>query len=183
MMADYDNLRQQYHALITRMHEIFDGVDESVAFTRPVPGRWSMAECIAHLNVTGAPYLERLTHVHEQGNREDLPRRKPTKHPGFFVRRIIWSLEPPYRMKVKTFTQFEPQEGSGLEQTLRTFERQQHDFLTLIDAFTHDGVPRLRVQSPAQPLLRLYADDWMLFLAAHARRHLWQAERVHHECE
>ena len=172
-------LREQYHGLLTHVTRVFDGIDETLASTRPIPGRWSMAECIAHLNVTGAPYLERLDMAMAEGpGRHARHMKMPGIVNGLFIR---W-LEPPYRMKVKTFTQFEPQGNTGLDETLRTFERQQHDFLQLIDRLEQDGVPRRRITSPVQPLLRMHADSWLHFLAAHARRHLWQAEQVQREC-
>jgi hypothetical protein len=180
-MPDVSDLRHQYQELISREHEVFRGVDEEIASQRPIPGRWSMAECVAHLNITGEPYLESLTSVMDEAERRDAPRRL-TRRQGLFARWLTQTLEPPYRLRVKTFTRFEPQAGAGLAQTLNMFEKQQQHFLALIDRMQQQGVPRMRVASPVQPLLRLHADDWLLFLAAHARRHLWQAERVHTEC-
>ncbi len=180
-MSDVSAIRQQYQALITREHEVFEGVDEELAAQRPSPGRWSMAECIAHLNVTGDPYLESLTSMMDDAERRQTPRRR-AHGPGVFARWLTRTLEPPYRLRVKTFTRFEPQAGAGLTQTLSMFEKQQQSFLGLIERMERQGVPRMRVASPVQPLLRLHADDWLRFLAAHARRHLWQAEQVHAEC-
>lgn len=180
-MTDCSDLRRQYQDLIDRMQQVFRGVDEDLATQRPIPGRWSMAECIAHLNITGEPYLESLGALMDEAERRDFPRRH--RHgQGFIARWITQTLEPPYRLRVKTFTRFEPQAGAGVEQTLTMFEKQQQHFLALIDRMERQGVPRRRVSSPVQPLLRLYADDWLRFLAAHARRHLWQAEQVHGEC-
>ncbi|MDT8322572.1 MAG: DinB family protein [Bacteroidota bacterium] len=180
-MSDLTDLRLQYHALIMRAQDVFRDVNEDVASQRPIPGRWSMAECVAHLNITGEPYLEHLAEVMNEAERRDVPRRR-THRPGAIARWLTRTLEPPYRLRVKTFTRFEPQAGAGLVQTLNMFEKQQQQFVALIDRMQEQGVPLIRVASPVQPLLRLFPDDWLRFLAAHARRHLWQAEQVHGEC-
>ncbi len=179
-MYDLNNLRQQYNDLIVRSQDVFSGMSEEQASQRPIPGRWSMAECVAHLNVTGEPYLERLASVMDAAERDGTARRR-TPGPGIFAHWISRTLEPPYRLKMKTMTRFEPQAGAGLTQTLGMFEKQQNAFLGLIDRMEQQGIPRLRIPSPVQPLLRMYTDDWLHFLAAHARRHLWQASQVHTE--
>jgi hypothetical protein len=36
----------------------------------------------------------------------------------------------------------------------------------------------VKVRSVLNPRLKLSLGDWFQFMAAHARRHLWQADRV-----
>jgi uncharacterized damage-inducible protein DinB len=179
-MSNLKDLRNEYSDLIIRAHTVFQNVDERMAAQRPGTGRWSMAECVAHLNVTGPPYLENITLTLKHGEKNSSAPRHSTR-PGFFAAYLTRFLEPPYRLKMKTMTRYEPQHGAGLDETLHTFDTQQREFIGLIDAMQLQGVPRTRIPSPVQPILRLRADDWLRFLAAHGRRHLWQAEQVRRE--
>ena len=179
-MPKLAELRNEYNDLILRAHTIFQDIDEQTAAQRPGSGRWSMAECIAHLNVTGPPYLESIERTLRE-NPQEASNPSHATRPGVFAAFLTRVLEPPYRMKMKTMTRYEPQHGAGLDETLHTFDTQHREFIELIDEMVRRGVPRKRIPSPVQPMLRLRADDWLRFLAAHARRHLWQAEQVRKE--
>lgn len=179
-MTKLAELRNEYNDLILRAHVVFQNVDEHLAAQRPGSGRWSMAECVAHLNVTDPPYLESIAQRLKE-DQKNAPSPRHATRPGVFAALLTRFLEPPYRMKMKTMTRYEPQHGAGLDETLHTFDTQHREFIGLIDEMERHGVPRARIPSPVQPMLRLRADDWMRFLAAHARRHLWQAEQVRQE--
>jgi hypothetical protein len=87
-------------------------------------------------------------------------------------------IEPPPKRRFRAPNAFAPKTGKGLGEAVPEFmtwqdEIQQH----LVRAKGLD-LWRTKLWSPAVPLLRFSLGETFAILAAHERRHLWQAERV-----
>ncbi len=57
----------EFDAAQARLHRLVGIAPEQSWSRRVEPGRWSMAECVAHLNLTAAAYLPLLHAALERG--------------------------------------------------------------------------------------------------------------------
>jgi DinB family protein len=144
---------------------------------RPAPKRWSVAECLDHLN-TIRKVLPAIDRTIEEAARRGLRSPGPFRY-GWFARLSVRSMEPPPRFRMRTFRMLLPRETSlHADDVLR-------EFLDVRDLLAErvrraDGVDLKRaiVVSPVTRLFRLPLGAYFAFLLGHDRRHLWQARRV-----
>jgi hypothetical protein len=90
----------------------------------------------------------------------------------------VWSLEPPARLRLRAPGHFQPVALPLPERVLDTFLATRPVLLRRLEAL--DGLPldALKVPSPADPRFRYSVWSLVNVIAAHERRHLWQAERL-----
>jgi hypothetical protein len=70
-----------------------------------------------------------------------------------------------------------PDPGPPAE-VLAEFAKLQGELVRLLRRAHGLDLARVKVPSPVTSLLRLSLGQWFHFLAAHERRHLWQAEQI-----
>lgn len=145
---------------------------------RPDGGRgWSVAQCLDHVTVLNAGYGRAMLAAMEEAERRGWRRRGPL-HPGPIGRWFIRSQEPPVRRKLKTPGKVQPPPDRARERVLREF-REAHDGLRRVarEAARHDA-NRATFANPVVGFIRMKVATGLLALAAHDRRHLWQAGQV-----
>ena len=79
MHLQIQDVLAELKAARARLHGLVGAVPESTWQLRPDPARWSMAECVEHLNLTAQAYLPLLRAALERGRaagaRSNGPRR------------------------------------------------------------------------------------------------------------
>jgi hypothetical protein len=170
-------IADEFTAASTRLQRLVQTVPAAEWPRRPAPGRWSVSECVAHLNLTSKAYLPLL--------RDGLARaraigaRAPRRYRRGFVGWLLWKATgPPVRARVRTSAPFLPEVPTDVAALVAEFDRLQHEQLgCLRDA---DGLPidRVRVVSAFNPRVSYNLYSAFAILARHQHRHLWQAEQV-----
>ena len=149
---------------------------EAVLNYRPAPGGWSALECLEHLNRYGRHYLPALRRAVAQ----------PAHYqPGAAVRfswlgRKSYELVRPENVKPhRTLARMNPV-GSQLSAlaVVTEFESQLTELTRLIQAAQVADLNRKAVPVEFLPLLKLRTGEALLFIVAHAQRHLTQAQRA-----
>jgi hypothetical protein len=142
---------------------------------RPDPGKWSIAECIAHLNLTATTVQKLMALGIERGRQE----KKFGKGPfsiGARGRLFIWIAEPPPKFKLRAPKNVRPPAAiDDPGQLLPDFMKAQDEWERLMRE--QEGLDLARIIVGQGPFrMRLAAVlPWMM---AHQRRHLLQAENV-----
>jgi hypothetical protein len=175
---DLQDLLDQIDAADRAGAALAAGVTDEQFLWRPLEGRgWSIAQCLDHLGIMNKHYGASVRSGIEDGRRRNLRHNGPGR-PTFFGRRFIASQEPPVRMKLKTPKVALPPLDKSREEIMRTYH-EAHDFVRrlIVDAADVD-VNRATFQNPFIPLIRMRVATGLAILAAHDRRHLWQAEQV-----
>jgi hypothetical protein len=160
-----------------RLHSLARSVAGPAWALRPAPARWSVGECVAHLNLTSLAYLPILDEAIARARQLPEPvvgryRRDPA---GW----LLWKTSgPPVRFRVKTTAAFVPAGLDPPSQLVSEFDRLQGEQIARVrDA---DGLPidRVKITSPfdARVKYNLYAG--LTILPRHQHRHLWQAEQA-----
>lgn len=170
-------LSDEFHFATARLHALVASVPAERWPVRRDPARWSVGECVVHLNLTSAGYESIL-----QGALTRDPR-PATAFTGRYRRDLmgwaLWkSMPPPVRMKTKTIPRFIPESVAPVSQLVSEFERLQAMQLRFLEAA--DGLPLngMKVGSPFSANVRYNLYSCFSILPAHQHRHLWQAEQV-----
>jgi hypothetical protein len=167
---DFESARARLHALVSR-------TPEPHWHLRSDRDRWSMAECVAHLNLTSEAYLPLVQAAIDEGRRSGRP--APTRYRRDPVGWLMWRMAgPPVRHRTRTTASFIPRGQVPLAPLLAEFERLQDLQITCVVAADGLDLGRLRISSPFNPRVRYNAYSCLSILPRHQHRHLWQAEQV-----
>jgi len=166
----------ELNAAETRLHELAATTAPLSWSRRPEPARWSVAECVAHLNLTSAASLPRL--------REALAGAVPDSRGPMRYRRdpmgwLLWrTMGPPVRMRLKTTAPFIPRAAGDPDELVAEFDRWQAELVGCVREA--DGLPlgRIWIRSPFNHRVRYNLYSAFTILSRHQHRHLWQAERA-----
>jgi len=171
--------RQGFLSIKREAEALTDGVPDDHLRARPGPDEWSAAECIDHLNTAGWLFLERMERVVTSAH-EDGPYGTPPFSYGFISRLFVRSLEPDSFLTISAPSVYEPEAPTTLHphEVVVEFLALQDDFAGCIAQTEGLDLRRIRLASPAVPLLRISLGAWFEATQAHERRHLAQARRA-----
>ena len=175
MQQQLQEVVDELGAAQSRLHALARATDPADWTRRPDPARWSIAECVAHLNLTSAAYLPLLRQALAETNRSTGIRRYRRDPLGWFLWRTAG---PPVRRRVKTTAQFIPQAASGQADLVAEFDRWQAELVACVRGAEGLPLSRLRIRSPFDPRLKYNVYAALTILPRHQQRHLWQAEQV-----
>ncbi|GAC1649411.1 MAG: hypothetical protein NVS4B3_06440 [Gemmatimonadaceae bacterium] len=154
-----------------------EGMTHTQGDWHPSAGRWSIAECLTHLAATTRVYLLPIDLAITRG-RGQRQLASTTTRPGVLGRWLVASMEPPPRFTMPAPRAVVPRSGASLAEALAEFIRLQTELEMRVTAAAGLNLRRLHLRSPFLPLVRLSLATCFAFLAAHQRRHLWQARRI-----
>ena len=140
-------------------------------------GGWSIAQCLDHLGIMNMVYGTAIRDGIENARRRGSTRRGPAK-PGYLGSKFVRSMEPPVTRRLRAPRKGKPAPAKERQMILDGY-RSGHDLVRrlIADAATID-VNHGRFKNPFVPLLRFSIATGLFVIAAHDRRHLWQAEQV-----
>lgn len=150
---------------------------------RPSPVEWSVAECIAHLNLTSAAMVPLLRAEFDRA--PQMQEAEDRAYRGTFLGRVLASMMGPVKLfagmklgKVATTPPFVP--GSGLPRApIRlAFQRWQEEELQLVRDADRRAIDRVRIESPFRAGTYYDGYSGLVILVRHEKRHLVQAERA-----
>lgn len=146
---------------------------------RPDPETWSAAQCIDHLNTAGWLLLRSMEKAIQRGQSRQLSGEPPFEY-GFVSRWFVHSMKPSSKWTFTAPSFFEPDEPGTLYpgEVTEEFRALQDQFSECVAAAEGLDVRRLRLPSPAIPLLCISLGAWFEATLAHERRHLDQARRI-----
>jgi hypothetical protein len=170
-----DAIEAELNDATERARLLVEKVDGRRFTVRPDPSRWSAAECLAHLSLSAEEMLPALREAIDKAPRDRKPRKIRMDWLGALMR---WFLEPPVRSRVKTAARFVPRSVRAKAETLAEFTSFQQKLIdTLHDARGLD-LAGIRIVSPFDRRVKYNLYSAFRILAAHERRHLWQAEQA-----
>lgn len=170
-------LARQFAAAKNEASSLVSGLKESQFNWRPDPRSWSMAECLLHLNIVGDRYVHVLEKTLAEATAQDHTGHAPLRH-GWLGKWILANTEPPPKRKFKAPRSFTPAYGQPITAVLPTFLHLQEQLALQLEQA--DGLDLARIKAPAPGLgpVRLNLYVTFAWIAAHERRHLWQARQV-----
>ena len=154
-------------------------VDEPLGTWRPEPGAWSVAECLDHLATGNRVYLRAMQPVADRAVAEGRSRRRPA-HAGLLGGWFARSLEPPVkpRFRMKAPRLIRPRQAPALADARDQFLASHADVRDFLRRYAEIDLAGVLFPNPFIRGLRFSLATGLHVLAAHERRHLWQAWRV-----
>lgn len=176
MKAETTRLHQEFDEVIQRGTALAARLDDAALMRRPAPESWSVAENLEHLSATAATYNRRIRRRLDASKRSD---RLSKERKSIVGRLWLGFVEPPARMRLKVpAAALQPGEITSREALLARFAETHQTLIALLEE--SDAYDRMRLRIPTAFAKRITVTlyDAFIVLAAHGRRHLWQAEKV-----
>lgn len=144
---------------------------------QPAAGeRWSIAECLDHLTISTAIYLDAMQSA--IGGAPTGPMAGIFQTAGFASTKFTRDLDAPPRTKIPAPGKFRPRATLKPETILPDFLAAMDRVSSLVASTARNDLNAVRFPNPLTPLIRFTVGTGFLIVAAHGRRHLWQAEQV-----
>lgn len=170
MLDQLDTIRREGEAIAS-------GLTDSQFNWQPGEGRWSIAQCLNHLNVGVAMVLPAFDRAIAEGRDQRKTSSGPFRY-GWFSRLAIASMEPPPRWRMKTPMKKSAGTTHRAADVLPEFARLRNELADRVRKADGLDLARIRTISPVNRLVRLPLGAYFHFILAHDRRHLWQARQV-----
>jgi hypothetical protein len=176
--ADIASVLASLHANARRAEDLVARHAPAVLERVPAAGEWSAAQCLAHLAAANRVYIGAMRAAIQPALHLRNHERSGPVRPGLLTRWFLAHLEPPVGVRVRTPAAISPPPATDARAALRALHGTQAAVIELLMECRQLDLNRVRFANPFLPLLRLSAGAGFLIIAAHERRHLWQAEQA-----
>ncbi len=177
LSTELENYRAEFEAIKMDARGLVENLSDKDFNWRPAPGAWSIAECLAHLNVTGQFYLPRIDRRIREAREARTLGKGPFRY-GPLHRMFVRGAGPQAKLKFKAPKIFTPMPEHLLLVVVPAFMNLQDQFIERLYGVEGLHLRRVKIASPVSRFLRISLGQVFPFVAAHERRHLWQAHRV-----
>ena len=174
---DLREIQSQLEASDREAHALFRELDEEQLNWRPDERSWSIAQCLDHLNVANRLYLAPMLQAIEEARRKGAVRKGPI-HPGFIGRWFVASMEPPPKRKLPAPRKIVPAVRKEKSELIEEWRRAQAEVDAVLREAAGIDLNETRFVNPLFSLIRFSVGTGFQVIAAHERRHLWQAQQV-----
>jgi hypothetical protein len=146
---------------------------------RAAAGSWSVAQCLDHLATANRVYLRAMQPAAERALTDGRRRRRPAL-PGLVGGWFVRSLEPPVspRFRTRAAAAIQPRPAPPLDDALGEFLASQDEVRSFLRRFQEIDLAGVRFPNPFIRGVRFSLATGLHAIAAHERRHLWQAWRI-----
>jgi len=182
--ADILTLEEAFDAAERDARTLVAGLTEAMGSWRAEPGTWSVAECLDHLATANRVYLHAMQRSADRAVAEGRWRRGPAQ-PGLIGRWFVRTLEPPVtpRFRVKAPAIIRPRVSPALNDAAPQFLASQDEVRQCMRTYDGIDLAAVRFPNPFVRGVRFSLATGLHVIAAHERRHLWQAWRVRQAAE
>jgi len=171
--GEVPDLVRQFEKIVSDARSLAGSLSDETFNRQPEQGRWSVGQCLEHLNITERKMLQNMRPAARATLATGRGAGAPTRH-GWMMGWFIRSMEPPPKRRFRTGAAFVPPATLSKDAVLREFISLHEEVIAMLREL--DGHPMsVKVQSPFNKLLRYKVGSAFALMAAHDRRHLWQA--------
>jgi hypothetical protein len=168
-----DEVEKELNEATRRAWTLVQSTDGRMFTVRPTPLSWSAAECLAHLSISTEMFLPVLRDALARAPKK---RRKAARM-DLLGRVLAWFLEPPIRKRVRTSAPFVPKSTRAKADAFGEFASLQEKLMDLLRS-AREADLSAKIVSPFDKRVRYNLFSAFRIVAAHERRHLWQAEHA-----
>lgn len=170
-------LRDQLLAISNDARRLCEEFSTGELSEPPRPGAWSAADNLMHLTLASQAFVPRMRKT--LGKLADAGLRTNGPSRADWVGRVYaWALEPPARFRASAPRPFVPPPGTVAGDALPAFLAGQDRVLALVEQSTGLDLASRKVPTPVSRYVRYNVYSAFCAVAAHERRHLWQARRA-----
>jgi len=173
------SIRNELDATTVHLHALVDSMDDATWRARPGTDRWSVAECIEHLNMTSRAYVELIPDALRGARERGLTQSSGSYRMDFMGWFLAKMLEPPVkRMRVTTSEPFAAPPVGAKAKVVSDYETLQRSLIEFLSQADGLALSKIKIASPFNDKMRYSVYSAYRVIAAHQRRHLWQAEQA-----
>ena len=180
LAEDLQNYHQQFQSIKIDARDILADLTDIQFTWQPDKDRWSIAQCIDHLLVTGHNSLSNIHTAINEARSKGLLSQGPFRY-GVLERWFVRRMEAPAKIRFKAPKAYLPSGEQNYAEMVRNFCNLQDEFVQCIQEAEGLDLSRVRVSNPVTRWFRLSLGQEIAFNAAHERRHLRQAMAVKQE--
>ena len=177
LTPEIDAFRLQFEQIAKDADALVTPLSDEQFTWYPGPDRWSIAQCLEHLNATARTYLAHLDEGIADAIRRGLYGEGPFTY-AWMGRAMVALAEPPGRLRTKAPAGLQPGAQRRRAEIMAAFRAYQVQFVDRLRQANGLDLGRARVRTPVVPWLRMSLGSGFAVMAAHERRHLAQARRV-----
>jgi hypothetical protein len=168
-----EDLSIEFKTHIERVNEFSQLSLEQLNY-KVTPDKWSILECIEHLNLYGDFYIPAIEKAINESDNEAQAVFKSGILGNYFVK----SMKPKAKLnKMKTFSANNPN-GSELDlDVISRFHNQQSQFLHALELAKKVNLTKTKTPISVSKIVKFRLGDTFRFIAAHNDRHILQAEK------
>ena len=176
--SDLQDVLNQFDALDRQAETIVSPLNDEQFHWQPDQGRaWSIALCIEHLATSNRVYGDPMRSALDTARSKNLKRKGPIAS-TIFGRMFISNLEPPVKRRMRAPSKIIPPSGGTRTDILARYHDTHEQIRQMIRECADVDANRATFTNPFISLVRVRVGTAFHILAAHDRRHLWQAEQV-----
>ena len=172
-----DEYQRQYEALREEARSMAGGLDREQINWAPAPEKWSIGQCLVHLNAVDRAYAKALERGISAAHDKGMIGGGRIRY-NWLERWFIRSMEPPPKRRFSAPAKVAPAEDHDPEEIVKTFVETKDRLIDLLQRSDDLDVCRVKIVSPISKFLKLRLGAAFAVIAAHDRRHLWQARQV-----
>ena len=177
LTREIDEFRQQFERISADADALVTPLGDEQFAWRPGPNRWSIAECLEHMNATARSYLPAIDEGIADAIRHGAYAEGPFQY-SLVGRLFSHLMEPPVRVRMRTPADKLPGPQRPKRETLAGFRAYQVQYIDRLRQANGIDLSRPCVQSPLASWIRIPLGSAFASMAAHERRHLWQARKI-----
>ncbi len=177
LIPELEARRREYQDAAGEARGLYAGLTDDQLAWQPEPGRWSIAECLDHLNVTGEEILKYVNAAVERGWERGSTGSPPFRY-GWLGDWFVRATGPSNARKMPAPRVYRPRPNLRVSGVLPGFIELQDQLTTALERANGLDLARVRSRSPVTPLLRIGVGQWFAVVAGHQVRHLQQARAV-----
>ncbi|HHP7239567.1 DinB family protein [Longibacter sp.] len=168
-LTGFQTIKRDAEALI-------HSAEDDVLNTAPAPDAWSAIQCLDHLNTAGWLLLTRMERRINDAEENGPFGQGPFRY-GFVSRIMIRLMQPSSILSIPAPSSYTPDARHTLETNAvaTEFLQLQDDFIACCERSEGLDLRKVRVASPAMPILSISLGAWYEATIAHEQRHLKQA--------
>ena len=178
MNADVQEWLRQNTAIQEDARRLAAGLSDAQFNWSPAVGRWSIGQCLDHLNISNAKQLALLETGIARGRVEGRLGDGPFRY-GLVSRLFRRIMEPPVRLRwVKAPPPFQTAADKAAAEVTGEFQAIHERLIEALRQADGLDLPGVRVTSAFNDKIDYSLGMAFWIMAAHDRRHLWQAWQV-----
>jgi len=142
---------------------------------KPTPEKWSVLECLEHLNIYSRYYNPAMAKaIQEKSNLVFVDDFKSGWLGDFSVK----SVHPDNTKKQKTLKRLDPTQSELPETVLEDFIKHQQQLREIISKSASVNLNKIKIPAEVAKLMKLRLGDCLRFVVVHEQRHILQAKNV-----
>lgn len=176
-----DQLQEQTENFIQKAVSEWQMTSPAKLLSKPAADKWSVSQCLEHLNSYGRYYLPAIETAIETATLNKWASKKVFT-PGwlgeYFTKMMVPDVDGKKMKKMSAPKNYTPAVALDSDKVLSEFIDQQEKIISLLEEARKIDLEKARVPISIAKLIKLKLGDTFRFLVMHNYRHVLQAERA-----